>query len=100
MSATFNPDKTQPYAQWEEVDVTFPAAANTDLEISHSLLPPTAEHVNYIVTRADRAVKVYHNTAFNRKPWQRDYILLRADVASAKVSLFLFVDHEQRTLTF
>lgn len=98
--ATFNSDKTQPYAQWEKVDVTFPAGANTDVEVPHSLLPPTPEHVNYVVIRADRAVRVYHNTAFNRKPWQSSYILLRADVASAKATLFLFVDHEQRTLTF
>lgn len=95
MSAVFNADKKQPFAQWEEVDVTFPSSANTDIEVPHTLMPTDPEAINYIVLRKDRAGDVYHNTAYNRKPWQSTYILLRCTVASAQMKLLLYVSHSR-----
>lgn len=98
--AVYNNDYDQPFSQWEEVDVTFPAVANTDLVIPHTLTPPTPDHVNYVPIRKDRALDVYHDTSATRRPWQSTYIVLRSTVASARVRLLLFVEHKQRTLAF
>lgn len=94
----YNSDKAQPYAQWELVDVTFPATANVDFAISHTLTPPSPEHVNYSIVRAAQANRVYHDASALRKVWQPGNIILRSDVASAKVRLLLWVEHSQATL--
>lgn len=96
----YNPDLAQPFAQWEEVDVVFPAAANTDLIIRHTLLPTLPEQVNYIPIRKGQAGDVYHDTTGTRVPWQLGYIRLRCSVASAKVTLLLYVGHPTRTVVF
>ncbi len=95
-----NADRTQPLAQWEEIDVVFSSSANGDTTIQHSLMPPTPEHVNYLVLRNGQATSVYHDTSGTRKPWGPGYIVLRASTASAKVTLLLTVSHSKRTLTF
>lgn len=95
-----NADKTQPFAQWQEVDVTFPAIADTDVVVEHSLAPPTVDHINYRPQRKDRAADVYHDTSATRKQWQTGYILLRSNVANAKMTLLLWVSHGERTLAF
>lgn len=95
-----NPDLKQPFAQWEVVDVTFPSAANTDLLVAHSLQPPSPEHVYYWPIRNAQAARVYHDVSGSRKPWQASYIWLRSDVASAKMTLLLFVQHGTPTLAF
>lgn len=100
MSAVRNPNLFQPFAQWEEVDVTFPAAANTDIEVPHGLTVSNPEGVYYIPVRNAQASVVYHDTASTRKPWQNNQIYLRSNVASAKVTLLLWVPHIQKVLTF
>lgn len=103
---TANADKTQPFSQWEEVDVVFPPTANADIAIPHNLAPPSAEHVNYIVLRQGvpagglRPGTVYHDTTGARLPWQPTYIILRNTVANAKVTLLLTVSRGRRTLPF
>lgn len=100
MSAVTNPDRTQPLAQWEEVDVVFSSSPNTDTVVPHHLQPPTPEHVNYYVFRSGQAAMVYHDSSGTRKPWGAGYIILRSSVASAKVTLLLTVSHSKRTLPF
>lgn len=96
MAAVYNPDLSQPYAQWEEVDVTFPVAPNTDCIVSHTLNLSNPEAVSYVPIRKAQAADVYHDVAALRKPWQPTYIILRSTVASAKVTLFLYVSHSPR----
>lgn len=101
MAVVFNSDLTQPFAMWEEVDVVFPAAANTDLLIKHHLIPANPENINYLPIRKGQAADVYHDVTGTRKPWQGEYIYLRSNVASAKVTLLLYVSHAtRRTLIF
>lgn len=100
MSSVSNDDRTQPWAQWEEIDVAFGSSANVDTFIRHTLSPPTAEHVNYMVIRNGQNAKIYHDPTGTRKPWGAGYILLRSDVANAKVTLLLTVSHIQRPLAF
>lgn len=93
-----NPALDQPLAQWEEVEVTFPSAANTDLQIATGLTPPVnLEGINYVALRKDRAADIYHDTSATRKPWQRGSIFLRSTVASARVRLLLYVPHAGQT---
>lgn len=100
MAAVTNPDLHQPYAAWQEVDVVFPATANTDLVIPHSLDPDQVDAVRYYPVRKDRVADVYHDTTVTRKVWHSNYILLRSNIASAKMTLFLYTPHGTRTLTF
>jgi len=101
-SSVNNPSLAQPFAEWQEVDVTFPATANTDCIIPHLLTPVNPESINYIPIRKGQAADIYHDTSGTRKPWQRNYIILRSSVASAKVTLLLYVSHalSARTLPF
>lgn len=86
-----NPDQTQPFALWEEVEVKFSATPNADTVVSHTLAPLDPESVNYIPIRKQQAADVYHDTSVTRKKWQRDYIVLRSPIANAKVTLLLYV---------
>lgn len=95
-----NDDRTQPWAQWEIVNVTFNATANVDTQIDHTLTPPTPEHVNYIVLRSNGAQSIYHDATGTRRPWGAGYLILRSNVASAKATLLLTVSHSKRTLPF
>jgi len=100
MALTTNAALDQPLGQWEELDVTFPSAANTDLQIRHHLVPTYPEGVNYIAVRKDRAADVYHDTSGTRKPWGNGYMFLRSSVASARVTLLLYVGHGSKKPNF
>lgn len=95
-----NPDLTQPWGQWEIVDVTFNSSANVDTAVPHSLSPQVDEQIYYTPLRKAQAADVYHNIAGTRKPWGAGFILLRSNVASAKVTLLLTVGHSKRTFAF
>lgn len=95
-----NSDRLQPWSQWQIVDVTFNATANADTSVLHDLSPVDPEAINYIVLRKGQAADVYHDTSGTRKKWGQGYILLRSNVASAKVTLLLTVEHVKRTLSF
>lgn len=88
---TKNDDTTLPFRVWEEVDVVFNSIPNTDTIVPHTLAPTDPEAVNYISIRKSQAADVYHDVSVTRKKWQRDYIVLRSPVASAKVKLLLYV---------
>ena len=98
---TTNSDKAQPFSQWQEVDVTFPSTANTDLVVEHHLTPAEPNGIHYIPIRKDRAADIYHDVSVARKQWQPSYIVLRSTVASARVRLLLYVPHStQPSLVF
>lgn len=100
ISSVTNPDRLQPFAQWEEVDVVFSGTANADTVVTHHLLPPTPEHINYIVLRKSVAGDIYHDTSGTRKPWGAGLIILRSATANAKATLLLTVSQNKRTLPF
>lgn len=100
MSSVSNDDRLQPWAQWEVVDVTFSPTANGDTTVTHTLSPPTPEHVNYFPIRKAQAADVYHDATGTRKPWGDGFIVLRSPVANAKVTFLLTVSHSKRTLPF
>lgn len=87
-----------PYGQYEEVNVTFPATAGTDLIVRHSLKPYTPEHIDYEIVRQNQPAIVYQDGAATRTPWQDGYIVVRCNMANAKVTLRLSVRHRQQTL--
>lgn len=95
-----NPDLMVPFAEWQEVDVVFPASANVDVPVLHTLAPSDPEAIYYIVLRKSAAGHAYHDTSVTRKAWQPGYILLRSDVANVKMTLLLFTSHTARTLPF
>lgn len=74
------------------VDVTF-GAADTDLDIRHTLNPTSFEDVGYLVVKADRATSIYNDQTGTRRPWGQGYIILRSSVADATVTLLLFKPH-------
>lgn len=65
--------------------VTTPAGANTDFTVTHNL---GRVAVAYLVTTKDRAVDVYTSPTANAAP--ATTIILRASVASAAITMFLF----------
>jgi hypothetical protein len=79
-----------PATQYERVRVTF-GAADTDTVIPHGLRPPSADHVDYQVIRADRATSLYHT--IDGKAWAAGFIVLRSSAADATVTLLLTVPY-------
>lgn len=88
-----NPDYSQPFAEWEEVDVTFPSAPNTDQFVPVTISIRNPEFISYIPIRKDRAADVYHDTSTARLAWQAGRIYLRCSVANARVTFLLYVGH-------
>lgn len=78
-----------PYGQHQYIDVTFNSTANADTIIRHQLKPDTPAEVDYQVVRKEQACDVYENTALDYRVWGNGYVVLRATVASAKVTLLL-----------
>jgi len=78
-------------SQHQVVHATFPASANTDLDIRHTLTPSDPEWVDYQVLKADRACCLYHDTSRTRKAWTKGVVYLRCNVASAVVDVLLSV---------
>lgn len=100
MNATSNDDRTIAFADWLEVEVTFPSTVNTDLVVPHDLGADDPNTILYLPLRSDRACDVFHDTSATRKPWTSTYILLRSNVANAKVRLLLYVGRDNRKFTF
>lgn len=65
------------------VSTVTPVAPNTDFTLTHNLgrIP-----VGFLLMSSDRAVSIYNGTV----PWTVTTITLKASVASAAVSLFIF----------
>ena len=83
--------QSSPYVDFEYVTVTFGTSANADTDIKHTLTPTSPESIDYQVVHKDRAVDVYNDRSGTRKAWGTGYIILRATVASAVVTLLLTV---------
>lgn len=71
-----------PDGQWEIVDVVFPATAQTDFQIPHSLSPASPEQLEYTVLRQATPGTVYEDRSATRTPWGPGFIILRSDTAS------------------
>lgn len=83
--------QSSPFYRFEYRTVTFPATANTDIDVPHSLTPANPEAVDYEVVGKDRACDVYNDLSGARRKWNATYITLRCSVASAVVTLRLSV---------
>lgn len=90
---------TQPFAQYQVVDVIF-TEAHVDTDIPHTLQPPSAELVGYQVMRQSQPAQIYHDVSATRKPWADGVIRLRSNVAGAHVRLMLAVEHKDFTPDF
>lgn len=88
-----------PYGQYEEVEVTFPSTAHTDVEVPHSLAGYTPEHIDYQIIRQNQPAIVYHDGSADRRPWQKGYIIVRCNIPNAVVTLRLSVRHKQAALS-
>lgn len=80
-----------PYAKWQRVDVTCPSSANTDFIVRHQLRVEDPENIEYAIKYKDRAVDIYQDMSITRRAWGDGFIVLRATVANAKVTLLLTV---------
>ncbi len=72
-----------PLSEFEEITVTFPSVADTELRINLASLNRTP--LAYQVVKADRAVSVYTGDT----DWARNEIYLKANVASAVITLHI-----------
>lgn len=66
----------------QQVDVTFPASANSNLAITHGL---GKTGVNYIVTSIDAACSIYRGTGDTV-----EQVFLKCDHAGVKATLILY----------
>lgn len=89
--------RARPFDQFEYVDVTFNAVANTDTDIIHTLEPPTPDDLDFQVVQwrfasaPAAAPVVYIDTSASRKQWSTGYLVLRCNVAAANATLLLTV---------
>lgn len=83
--------RQDPAAQYQYIEVVFPATADQDVIVQHKLTPPTPNGVYYQVVKADRPCNVYQDTASTAKAWTSSYIVLRCDTPSAAVTLCVIV---------
>ena|SRR5687767_15617880 len=83
--------------QWEYVEVVFNSVANNDTIITHKLRPVDHEDVDFEVmgwefaSAPATAPVAYRDIGAARKAWGAGYIVLRCNVASARVTLRLTV---------
>lgn len=103
-------EKKFPFGQYEYVDVTF-QRQNTDTVIPYAHLDvDDPEQIRYIEVRREALVLhprvdeydllpsfpiIYRLQNFTRKPWTREYIVLRSSVAPYTTRLLLFVERNQ-----
>lgn len=83
--------QSSPATRFQYLTVTFPASANTDLDIPHTLAPFNFDEVDYEIVRKDRACDVYNDQSGTRKAWTATTLYLRCSVASAVVQLRLSI---------
>lgn len=83
--------KSTPHLTFQYLTVTFPATANIDYPIAHTLTPLNPESIDYEVVGKDRACDVYNDQSGTRLAWKAGYIILRCNTVSAVVTLRLSV---------
>jgi hypothetical protein len=79
--------KRSPFASWQMVEVLFPASANTDVDIRHTLTPTTPNQLGWLIVRSSGAGVVYRGFG---STWGVGYIRLRSSLASHRATLLLF----------
>jgi hypothetical protein len=85
---------SSPASSFEFVDVTFNSVANTDTDITHGL---NSDHVDYQVvglsflTAPATVPVIYRDISGSARPWGKNYLILRANVAGLVASLLLTV---------
>lgn len=88
-------ERGSPFAQYEYVDMTFNSVANGDTAVPHGLSPETYEDIDFQVVRTNftsapaAAPIVYRDNSATRKAWGKGYVVLRANIASLRVTLLL-----------
>lgn len=88
----YNADKTQPFSQWQIVEVTFPSTPNTDVLVTHNMSPDNPEDIGYLVLRCSAPVySISHDMSGTRRPWVNGLIALRSSVPSTQATILLFV---------
>lgn len=86
--------RSVPSTKYEYVTVTFNVTANTDTDIAHSL---NSTDLGYLVVGWNFALPpattpvIYRDSSGSAKAWQKNYLILRCNVASVSVTLLLFV---------
>jgi hypothetical protein len=78
-----------PFRQWQLVNVQFPTAPNTDIDIAHSLKLSRAENVVYIPLQQSSPTTIWHNRNAGATPWSNQVIRLRSTVGGAKALILL-----------
>lgn len=89
-------ENSLPYGGYEYIEMVFNATADVDTEVPYATLSPERpDDVDFQVVGVSfssapaAAPVVYKDTSATRRPWQRGYIVLRANVASLRATLLL-----------
>jgi hypothetical protein len=89
--------KTGSSAQFQYVSVRFPATARADVLIKHNFRGDF-ERIRYLIVGMDLATipaetpYIYRDASVLKKPWTRDTIYLRSNLANLTVRLLLFLE--------
>lgn len=81
-------EQSSPAILFEYIDVTF-GAADTDLDIRHSVPTTRPDEILYQLVKADRATIIYNDQTASRKPWGKGYVILRSSEANANCTILL-----------
>ena len=87
-----------PIAQYQLVEVVFPATPDTDLLVRHGLMVENPYDVYFQPVRQSTAGSVYEDVTPGRRAWASNYIVLRSDVASWTGTLMLTIMRDGATL--
>lgn len=85
---------TVPFTSFQYVTVTFNATANVDTDIAHGLNSVNVGYlvVNWLFSIAPATPPVvYQDNSANARSAQKNYIVLRCNVAAAQCTLLLFI---------
>jgi hypothetical protein len=88
MRETRIPEARLPFGRSQLVTVTTPSTANAEFAVPHELPPSRAQEVQWLVVDKDRAVDCYRSRRTS------GVLYLKATVASAVVTLLLFLPRE------
>lgn len=89
--------KSTPFTKFQYLDVTFNSVANTDTDIAHDL---NTDEVDWQVVGLKFVIApgttpcIYRNIAGSARPWGRNYLILRSNVASVQATLLLTARRE------
>lgn len=82
--------RQSPIARWQLVTALF-TAADTDVDLTHTLPAVSPEDVLYLPVQQSAAGVIYHDCSATRKPWPAKTVILRSSAANNRVTLLLFL---------